>query len=131
MHSKIRTDITQLEKDNKHKFKPFIIGPVPIDTHINNMYKLGTWGTQVELVAASTLFQVPIYVASKNKNSLSYHWRKYSPISVDNLVPINTGKSHIELIHLNESHFDPVLSSCGVSEPTILHKEYQGGVIMD
>ena len=58
-------------------------------------------------------------------------WRKYSPILVHNLVPIDTGKTHIELVHLNENHFDPVLSSSGVSEPTILRKEHQGGVITD
>lgn len=79
---------------------------------------------QVELIAVSTLFQVPIYVASKN-NSLFYHWRKYSPILV---VP---GKQHIEIIHLNKSHFGPALSPHEVSKPTILRKEYQGGVITD
>ena len=131
MHNKIRTDVTRLIQHNKQQFKPFIIGPVPIDTHINNMSKLGTWGAQVELIAASTLFQVPIYVASKNKNTLTYHWKKYSPILVHNLVPINTGKTHIELAHLNENHFYPVLPPCGVSEPMILRKEYQGGVITD
>jgi len=30
---------------------------------------------------------------------------------------------HIELIYLNEIHFDAVLSSCGVFEPKILLKE--------
>ena len=131
MHNKLRTDITQLIKDNKQQFKPFIIGPVPIDRHVINMSKLGTWGTQVELIAASTLFQVPIYVASKNTNSYSYCWRKYSPIVVDKLVPMNIGKSHIELIHSNDYHFDPVLSVLGASEPTIPRREYHGGVIMD
>ena len=55
MHSKIRTDIAEFMKSNKHKFKPHIIGSQSIDTHISNMSKLGTWGTQVELIAASTL----------------------------------------------------------------------------
>ena len=55
---------------------------------------MGARGTQVELLAALSFFQVPIYVTSKNKNCLSYHWRKYSPILVDNLVPIGTGKTH-------------------------------------
>jgi len=59
MHLEIHRDITKLVKENKQKFNPFIVGPVPIDTHIN-MSKLGTWGTQVELIPASTIFQVLI-----------------------------------------------------------------------
>ena len=131
MHHKLRIDITQMIKDNKQQFKPFIIGPVPIDRHIINMSKLGTWGTQVELIAASTLFRVPIYVAGKTTNSQTYCWRKYSPIAVENVVPMGIGKSHIELIHLNECHFDPVILLCGASEPAIPLREYQGGEIID
>jgi len=54
-----------LIKNNKQKLKPFIVGLVPIDTYIDSMSKLGTWKTQFELIAASTLFQVPIYVAAR------------------------------------------------------------------
>ena len=51
--------------------------------------------------------------------------------SVDNLVSINTGKTHVELIYMNECHFKPVIpvSSHGVSEPLIPCHEYLGGVI--
>ena len=44
MHNK------QLIKNNKQKFKPFIIGSVLI-AHHQHVKKLGTWGTQVELIA--------------------------------------------------------------------------------
>ena len=68
MHLKIHRDITKLIKVKKQNFNPFIGGPKPIDTHINNMSNLGTWGTQVELIPASTFFKCPF--ASKSKNSL-------------------------------------------------------------
>lgn len=131
MHSKIRTDITNMIKNNKHKFKPFITGPQSIDTHVSNMSKLGTWGTQVELIAASTLYNIPIYVASKSTNRLSYHWRRYRPIAVDNLLITETSKTHIEMIHLDDCHFDPVISSTSteLSEPIITRHEYQGGFV--
>ena len=64
MHNKIHMDISETVKNNKDKFKPFITGPQSIDTHVSNMSKLGTWGTQVEIIAASTLYNIPIYVAS-------------------------------------------------------------------
>ena len=102
LHSKLRSDITQMINDNKHNFKPFLIQELSIETHVRNMRKLGTWGTQVEIIAAATLYQVPIYVASRHVQGQRYCWRKYSPISVYNLVSINTGKTHVELIHMNE-----------------------------
>ena len=51
---------------------------------------------------------MPIYVASKTSTfSLSVL-----------IVPIDIGKSHIELIHLNDYHFNPTLSLFPASEPT-------------
>ena len=131
LHSKTRSDITQMINQNKQNFRPFLIQETSIETHIRKMYKSGTWGTHLEIIAAATLYQLPIYVASRCVQGQAYYWRKYSPISVDNLVNINTGRSHVELIHMNECHFDPVIpiSSHGVSEPVIPCHEYLGGVI--
>ena len=128
---KTRSDITQMINQNKQNFRPFLIQETSIETHIRKMYKSGTWGTHLEIIAAATLYQLPIYVASRCVQGQAYYWRKYSPISVDNLVNINTGRSHVELIHMNECHFDPVIpvSSHGVSEPVIPCHEYLGGVI--
>ena len=56
---------------------------------------------------------------------------------------MDIGKSHIELLHLNECenecldecYFDPVVSSsislCEASEKTIPRREYQNGEIKD
>lgn len=131
LHSKIRSDITHMINENKQKFTPLLIQETSIEAHIRKMYKLGTWGTHLEIIAAATLYQLPIYVASRRVQGQAYYWRKYSPISVDNLVSINTGRTHIELIHINDCHFDPVIpiSSYGVSEPVIPCREYLGGVI--
>jgi len=70
MYAKICEDIVETLRSNKQTFKSFIIGPQSIDTRISNMSKLGTWGTQVELMAAATL---PIYIASRGTDGLSYH----------------------------------------------------------
>jgi len=89
MHLKIHRDITKLIKVKKQNFNPFIGGPKPIDTHINNMSNLGTWGTQVELIPASTFFKCHLLTRAKTV------WRKYSPILVNNLVPIDIlGNTH-------------------------------------
>ena len=93
LHSKTRSDITQMINQNKQNFRPFLIQETSIETHIRKMYKSGTWGTHLEIIAAATLYQLPIYVASRCVQGQAYYWRKYSPISVDNLVNINTGRS--------------------------------------
>ena len=130
MHTKVRIDISEIIRNNKQKFKPFITGSQSIDARVSNMSKSGIWGTQVELIAAATLYNIPVYVASRSTDGLSYHWRKYTPIAVDNVVIIETDKTHIELVHLNNCHFDPVVSTSGrVSEPIIPHKIYQGGFV--
>ena len=48
-------------------------------------------------------------------------------------MSINTGKTHVKLIHMNERHFDPVIpvSSHGDSEPVILCHEYLSHDSMD
>ena len=101
MHNK------QLIKTNKQKFKPFIIGSVLI-AHHQHVKKLGTWGTQVELIA--TL-------------------EKYSPIVVDKRILA----SHTLNFSTSAIYFDPVVSSsislCEASESTIPRREYQSGEI--
>ena len=35
--------------------------------YINQMCKIGTWGTQVEIFSMATLFKILVYVASQNQ----------------------------------------------------------------
>lgn len=55
MHTKAREEIAHFIKQNKSKFQPYLIQGT-IDTHITNMFKPGTWSTQVEIIAAATLY---------------------------------------------------------------------------
>jgi len=96
------------------------------------MAKLGTWGTQVELLGAATLYQVPIYVASSSEDPQSFHWRKYAPLKhLTSTEQICTSKTHMEIAHLDSCHFDPIvpIDSNNSSKPTITAKHYQGGTI--
>ena len=64
MHLKICIDISEMVRSwsNKQKFKPFITESQSIDAHVNNMSKLGIWGTQVELIAAAALYNIRTYL---------------------------------------------------------------------
>ena len=41
----------------------------------------GVWGTQVELMATATLFQVPVYCCYTNLSGTKYHWEAIKPIA--------------------------------------------------
>ena len=97
------------------------------------MRKLGTWGTQGEIFAVAALFKIPVYVASQNQRSLHYCWCKYNPIPLDNLMSPGTqagekSVTHIEIIHINQNHFDAVESIYPInnSQPTMMAVHEQG-----
>ena len=132
MHTKAREEIVHFIKENKHKFQPYLMQGI-IDAHITNMFKLGTWGTQVEIIAAATLYQIPIYVASTSQDGLTYHWRKYSPLLLSDATRnvTATTKTHLELIHLDSCHFDPLVSvnPDDNSVPVIVIRHHEGGIL--
>ena len=50
------------------------------------MQRFGEWGTQVELQAAATLFQKPLYVLTQSTNDKGdYNWIIYKPQLSSNL----------------------------------------------
>ena len=130
MHTKAGEEIAHFIKQNKSKFQPYLI-QATTDAHITNMLKPGTWGTQAEIIAAATLYQIPFYVASMSQDKLTHHWRKYSPLLLTNTTRIVTSKTHLELIHLDSCHFDAIVSeNPHNSEPVIMTKHHQGGLII-
>ena len=47
--------------------------------HLKNIRKTCTWGTNLEIIATSTLFGIDIYVASASYRPGKPMWLKYSP----------------------------------------------------
>jgi len=72
---------------------------------------LGKWGTQVELQAAASLAQIPIYVLTKG-TSEHYKWIMYKPHLKTNLKFPNEDLNflfdnilnHLEICHTNGNH---------------------------
>ena len=100
------------------------------------MSKLGTCSTQVEIFVMATLFKIPVYIASYNQRSLHCCWCKYNPIRLND--PISPGTqvgeknvTHIEIIHINQSHFDAVepINPINNSQPMMMAVHEQGVVI--
>ena len=98
------------------------------------MCKVDIWGTQVEIYAMATLYNIPVYIASQNPKSLNYFWCKYTPILLDdhtNQETLTSEITHVEIIHMNGNHFDAIqpIDSTNYSQPVITQVHKQGGVI--
>ena len=88
------------------------------------MRKPGTFGTQAELQAASSLLQVPVYLFQRPNDSREWEWMVYTPQSkvrmhfdacpgIATLQPPST--FDIELLY-HAAHFDVITSS----DPTVM-----------
>ena len=56
-----------------------------LEDHCKRMEKPGTFGTQAELQAASSLLQVPVYIFLKPNEPRDWEWMVYNPQSKSQL----------------------------------------------
>lgn len=91
----------------------------------------GEWGSDIEILAASTILQVPTYTFSLSNKSKSYRWLRYLPLSPPNntlmcdyvesvkrLVHMAKPKDyHLELFHYEGCHYDLIMS---VNQSTLI-----------
>ena len=104
-----------------------------IDAHVKKMLTPGTWATQVEVYAASSFFQVPLY-SLWYTTSTNYHWEVAKPINKEKLrfplIADNTSDedtpqhanqlSHFELAYLKCTHYDSIVDSkSGIPSSTL------------
>ena len=88
-----------------------------LEEHAQEMMQLQTWGTQVELQAAASLFQKELYVFTQLPSDLHYSWIRYEPHSPHQLVfpeeqfPKLATLTHFELCHTRNCHFDCILNN--------------------
>ena len=91
-----------------------------IDGHAKMMLQLGTWATQVEVAAAATYFQMPVYyIALEQDAAIRYKWSVVKPLcsrnslcfpDEDETVVLRKPITHFELIYYSHVHFDCVVS---------------------
>jgi len=73
------------------------------------------FGTYLELHAAASYLQLPIYVCTQRSGSLKYYWDNISPPPNIDLVPPSKKfvtcvpqVGHFELCHSNRCHYDTI-----------------------
>ena len=115
-HLHLRKVIVDFIKSNLRQLGGLCNGSLP--EHCERMRKAGIFGTQAELQAAASLFQVPVYIFQKPNDLSLWEWMVYKPQSKDQLDfsayqciarlkhPTNF---HIEMLY-NAAHFDVIAS---------------------
>ena len=88
-----------------------------IDQHCKQNWQPGTWATQVEVVAAATVFAVPVFFTSQSGQE--YKWNVIYPLSNPTLKypdfpdmeePTLLRPPHFELLYHTNLHYDAIVS---------------------
>ena len=109
--------LVNFEELNNKQFAQYLTASdeTTIDDHISNMTRPFVWGTQIELFAITSFFQIPLYYCEMHEGA--YKWKMLGPISdVDSLLyPADKGTStikihHFELMYHTGVHYDCVVN---------------------
>ena len=84
LHAKMRSLLVDFVSNNQPLCQPLVISG-KLEEHIQYMLHSRQWGTQVELQAASTLFQMDLYTLRQSPQTHEYGWTRYKPHEATNL----------------------------------------------
>ena len=113
LHAKIRELLVDFISENRKDFYPYIDGNIV--EYITRVRHARVWGTAVELIAAASLFGMPVFTLTPHGDS--YRWLCYQPLKSNSLVypkeppPVRLQHmDHIELFNVHGCHYDCILS---------------------
>jgi len=119
-HQFIRRTLATFCTHNQTLFQKFC-HPTLIKDHINGMMLDRIWGTDLEIHAAASLWQVDIYVCQPNASDRSFSWIRFKPLSQSELIcpeeclqiPRPPGVLHFELFYASRCHYDVIVGPNG------------------
>ena len=110
-HGYIRESLVSFVEANRQIFQKYVMTGT-FEEHVSAMKRQGVWATQLEVFAAASLYQLPVYLCSPHPTTHQYRWMMYEPVDRADLVfegdaqrALATNK-HIELCHTGGDHFD-------------------------
>ncbi len=127
-HSTLRKTLTGHAASYPEVYISWTIEGLSLQEHILKMKEPGTWGSQLEIAAAATLFQKTIYVASDSLVPNECRWTAFPPLTIPETSTVVLGlTSHpptnkqawLEIAHSNQCHYDAI-SSIEVCKPPVL-----------
>ena len=116
-HNIIRQKIIQHMSTIEHLLKPHMNDSLKDYLNRTKMSRQGTWGTDVELFAASHLLDTDIFVYTKSGHDSK--WNRFSKSMLDGCLPKN--KCAIYINHTGGVHFDVVLDVSSTISREIPH----------
>ena len=72
-HQEIREQLVQFISSNKEVIRKFVTF-LSLKEHLKKMLTCNTWATQVEINAAASFLQIPLYICTQRTMSLLYYW---------------------------------------------------------
>ena len=122
-HRNIRLVLQHVLEENFEVYEKFWIQTnVSFSSHVQRLKNQGVWGTQVELLAATDYYQVPIYVCTVRGSggNLTCAWHMFNSqpsrcsfsTSLHATLPLPFTQDHIELVHSTD-HYDSAVPCRG------------------
>ena len=121
-HDRVRQLLVDFVSHNKANFLPYSNN---IEEHLGRMRYQRCWGTALEILAAASLLQMPIYTfTSAGSKQGRYRWVCYKPLVESALTWFPEDEpyprkafemSHIELLHSGGCHYDCIVDQDGES----------------
>ena len=136
-HTFIHRILVTFSMHNKILLQKFC-HPVPIEQHLSGMKLDRIWGTDLELHASlhavASIWQVPIYVCTKNLNN---PWVVFKPLDNSQLIcmeecqklPHPQGVLHFELFHAWSCHYDVIIGPDGYCKSVSTYNIRKGYIL--
>ena len=120
-HLFMRTTLVRFINLNHCVFTNYLSPPATATTiteHVQKMLCLQTWGTHIEVIAAATFFNKPVYFTKARSNG-EYQWECHIPLPLNGLhFPEITNPpesqsvtpiTHFELAYITNTHYDSIV----------------------
>ncbi len=114
-HSTLRITLVEYATSHPEVYNGWTIEGLSLKEHILKMKEPGTWGSQLEIAAAATLFQKTIYIASDSLIPNECRWTAFPPLipglgsmsSLHDFPPANK-QDKLEIAHSDRCHYDAI-----------------------
>lgn len=123
-HSDVRFVVHKVMEENMETYNSYWIQmDTTFSQHVQLIKNKGVWGTQVELLAVSDYYQLPVYVCAASPSG-TYKWHIFKPDpkrqpasrSLPPKITLPFTKDHIEIAHSTD-HYDSVVPSAARQSP--------------
>lgn len=123
-HYAIRSVLARFENLSRGTFEKILMPAVNEPTFSGHIRKLITscaWATHVEVMAAATYFQVPVYECCLDPSKTKYRWEciapqsppshfRYPEVTEDMFTREVVVPNHFELVYIHNQHYDCIVS---------------------